>query len=244
MTPIVRSRRPWWRRALWPTLLIGLTVLAGYLATWILVPAPLPGTVIVPSLRGLALPEADEQLAVQGLRLRTGDELPDPHMPEGLIAWQSPAPQTHLPRGSVVMVGASVGTPSTIVPHLGQLDLALAKRLLAAADLRVGRIDSLDAPGEPGLILASMPEGGSVTRTRGSVNLTVSRGVTMVAVPDLTGHLLRDASAALAAVGLRTGTITRRPEIPIGRVLGQDPLPGTMRPRGSRIHLIISGETP
>ncbi len=244
MTPVVHPRRPWWRRALWPTLLIGFTVLAGYLATWILVPAPLPGTVIVPTLRGLALPEANEALAAQGLRVRSGDDLPDPHVPEGLIAWQSPAPQTHLPRGAVVMVGTSTGTPTTIVPHLGQLDLNLAQRLLGVANLRVGRIDSLDAPGEPGLILASAPEAGSVTRVRGTVNLTVSRGVTMIAVPDLTGQLLADASAMLAAVGLRTGSITRRPEGAAGRVLGQDPVPGTLRPRSSRIHLIISGETP
>jgi eukaryotic-like serine/threonine-protein kinase len=90
-----------------------------------------------------------------------------------------------------------------------------------------------------GRVIGQSP--GSGTIEEGSeVELVISAGPPKVLLPDLTGMLLRDASARVAARGSAVGRITREHnEAPLDTVIGQSVKPGLM-PFGSSIDLIVS----
>ncbi|HRP08539.1 MAG TPA: PASTA domain-containing protein [Gemmatimonadales bacterium] len=163
--------------ALWAVAAIGLAIAAGLLATWLLNPSPIVTTrVAVPALRGLPGDQAIANLAAVGLRGRLAGEFADPSLPVGSVSWQSPAPDTRLPLSAVVRLGVSSGTPQVVVPDLTDLELPAAAEIIRAAGLRIGRIDSVHAPAERGVIVGTRPDARSALRAGGTMQLTVSLG--------------------------------------------------------------------
>ena len=155
----------------------GVAVLGGLLVTWLLYPAPiLPGSAEVPALRGIPASQAVADLAALGLRGRITGELADPQVPAGSVSWQTPAPYTVLPESSVVELGISAGPPTVMVPDLADLDLATAERVLQAAGLVLGRVDSSWSREPVGAIILTRPEPRAARRAGGLVDVTVSRG--------------------------------------------------------------------
>lgn len=73
----------------------------------------------------------------------------------------------------------------------------------------------------------SLPEGETL-------NVTVSLGPTLVAVPEVAGRTLADATAAIEAVGLRVGQQTTALDegVPAGSVVSAGPAPGQEAPAG------------
>jgi beta-lactam-binding protein with PASTA domain len=129
--------------------------------------------------RVLELPEARarEKLTQLGFRARLDAERPNDSFPSGTVIWQDPPPGTVLQPNSVVQLVLSAGPVLVAVPDVIGLNVPQAAKILAAAGVRVGAVDSTSAGGpEPGVILATRPAAG-VGRPRGSpVALVVSRG--------------------------------------------------------------------
>lgn len=216
---------------------------AGYLATLLVIPAPLPGTVaVVPSLRGLAQVEATDRLDSLGLRVRLGEEIPDHNVASGLVAWQSPAPGTQLPPGALVQIGLSSGNPILMVPDLSGVNATQALRILNAAGFHSGAVDSTDAPDYPGTVMSSSPPSGSSLRAGGTVDLLVSRGPQPVEVPYLIGLPVGRARQLLGAAGLEVGEFEQLIGSNPGVVLGQQPPAGAAIPRGAKVNLTVGGE--
>lgn len=165
------------RRALaWGGALL-LVAGAGYLAAWLLYPAPLVvAEVEVPALRGVARDDALAQLASLGLRGRDAGELADPLVPRGTVSWQQPPAGTRLPAGSAVRVGTSTGAPMVVVPDVVAFDLALAERVLGAAGLAIGTVDTVASADPAGTVVRTRPAARSAVRAGTSVQVTVSRG--------------------------------------------------------------------
>src|SRR5207253_8478522 len=101
-------------------------------------PAPLlHGHGVVPSVLGLSLQEASDQLRKAGLQPQDGGSEPHPTAPQGTIVWQDPPPGVSAPAGLRVTLVSSEGPPKIPVPDVAGPDAELAPRLLAAAGVRV-----------------------------------------------------------------------------------------------------------
>ena len=92
------------------------------------------------------------------------------------MIWQDPPPGTILQPNTVVQLVVSTGPALVAVPDVIGLSVPLASKILAAAGVRVGSVDSSPAGQERGVVLATRPAAG-VGRPRGAaVALVVSRG--------------------------------------------------------------------
>jgi serine/threonine-protein kinase len=128
--------------------------------------------------RVLEMPEAKarQKLTELGFRPRLDGERPSDSFPAGMVIWQDPPPGTVLQPNSVVQLVLSAGPALVAVPDVIGLSVPQASKILAAAGVRVGTVDTTSAGPEPGVVLATRPAAG-VGRPRGAaVALVVSRG--------------------------------------------------------------------
>jgi eukaryotic-like serine/threonine-protein kinase len=167
-----------WRAFLRDIGLIAATFILGYgiSALWLS-----PGSVFTKNHslpRVLEMPEvkAREKLAQLGFRPRLDGERPNDSFPSGTVIWQDPPPGTVLQPNTVVQLVLSAGPSLVAVPDIIGLDLAQARKIMTAAGVRVGTVDTSSTGLEGGVVLATRPAAG-VGRPRGAaIALVVSRG--------------------------------------------------------------------
>jgi serine/threonine-protein kinase len=142
--------------------------------------------------------------------------------------WVSPAPL--------------IGGDRHAVPHILGLPQADARAQLAALGFRP-RVTGMQAhPSLPaGRVIWQDPPPGVVFAPNGVVTLTLSAGTAPVPVPDVTGLDTATARHILMAAGVRAGDIvTMTGGSEGGIVIVTRPGVGTLRPRGSKVDLIVS----
>jgi serine/threonine-protein kinase len=146
-------------------------------AALLIFPAPLlPSERRVPRVIGAPVYEAQQALRVQGFRSEIADSAPHPTYAGGLVTWQDPPPGAAAPRGSVVSLTVSEGTPRGVVPDVRGLDAELAQRLLLAAGLSVGSVDSVPGTLAAGVAVATEPAAGDSVTSGSSVRLHLAKG--------------------------------------------------------------------
>ncbi|WP_258069603.1 Stk1 family PASTA domain-containing Ser/Thr kinase [Arthrobacter sp. SX1312] len=94
----------------------------------------------------------------------------------------------------------------------------------------------------PGLVIGTEPAANTEVRRFERVDLLVSRGPELFAVPDLGGRTQDEAAAELEAAGLAVGALGQEysESVPAGVILRQDPEQGAERRRGSVVDLVMS----
>jgi serine/threonine-protein kinase len=128
--------------------------------------------------RVLELPEgqARKKLTDLGFQPRLEGERTNDSFPQGIVIWQDPPPGTVLEPTSVVQLTISSGPSLVAIPDVIGLNVPQASKILAAAGVRVGSVDTLSGGEERGVVLSTRPTAG-VGRPRGAaINLVVSRG--------------------------------------------------------------------
>jgi beta-lactam-binding protein with PASTA domain len=128
--------------------------------------------------RVLELPEAQARgkLTQLGLRPRIESQRPSDSFPSGAVIWQDPPSGTVLPPNSVVQLVVSTGPGGVPVPDVIGMNLPQATKILAAAGVRVGQVDSTTGAQERGVIVATRPAAGA-GRPRGTaIGIVISRG--------------------------------------------------------------------
>ncbi len=174
--PLLES--PAWRAFLRDIGLIVLTFVVGYAISvfWLS-----PGSVftkdhVLPRVLELPEPEARRALTEVGFRPRLDGERHNDAFPRGTVIWQDPPPGTVLPPNSVVQLTVSAGPSLVAVPDVVGMNLPHATKIMSAAGVRLGSVDTVAGGQEPGVVLATRPTAG-VGRPRGSaVVVLVSRG--------------------------------------------------------------------
>ena len=174
--PLLESEA--WRRFLRDMGLIVLTFVVGYgiSVLWLS-----PGSVFtkdhaLPRVLELTQGEARRMLTDLGFRPRLDGERHSDALPRGTVIWQDPPAGTVLPPNSVVQLVVSAGPSLVAVPDVIGMNLPQATKIIAAAGVRLGSVDTVAGGSERGVVLATRPSAG-VGRPRGSqIALVVSRG--------------------------------------------------------------------
>lgn len=230
------------RRRIIAALIVAIAVIAGYIVTMIIFPAPLVGR-DTPVTRVIGLPaeEAERRLTAQGFRPRVEEREADPAIPVGHVLWQDPPPGVELTPNTLIRLTVSDGPANVPVPDVIEFATDQALRIIAAGGLRLGTIDSVAAPQPAGVVLSTRPAVGSSIPSGRTVDLVVSRGPATIRVPNVVGMDRIVAQQALEAAGLRVGTIVSRTSRTqaAGSVLEQRPGGNILSPRGGRVDLII-----
>ncbi|ADU51037.1 serine/threonine protein kinase with PASTA sensor(s) [Thermaerobacter marianensis DSM 12885] len=200
-----------------------------------------PPVVIVPSVEGLPLIEAQNRLEQAGLQWEILEERYD-NSEVNTVIEQRPAGGEQVRMGQTVQLVVSRGPRWLSVPDvrgLGERDARL--RLENAGfvvEVRYAYADEAE-----GVVVDQDPGPGSPIQAGMTVYLTVSQGPERrpVIVPSLFGLSVADARAELQAAGLVAGTVEERSSpYPAGTVIGQDPAAAATVERGTRVNLVVS----
>jgi serine/threonine-protein kinase len=160
---------------------IGLILLTFVLGYGISVFWMSPGTVFskdhpIPRVLELPVDEARRTLSDLGFRPRLDGERHNDAFPRGTVIWQDPPVATVLPPNSVVQLVLSAGPSLVAVPDVIGMGLPQALKIISAAGVRPGPVDTVAGGQEAGVVMATRPAAG-IGRPRGSViALVVTRG--------------------------------------------------------------------
>ena len=230
------------RRLLSIVVLVG-SGLAGYLTTCVLYPRPLFGRDhAVGRVVGSPISEAEKLLTEQGFKVKVDGEAADPEVPAGAVTWQDPPPDLVAPLGTTVHLTRSSGPAPVLVPDIAGFDTDAATRVLIAAGLKVGDIDSVPSGDDTALVVGTRPPAGSAKQPGSTVDLLVSQGPTGIDLPNVVGLRQEEARRQLEAAGFRVGRVSKAEgrRGPPGTVVEQRPAAGTKAARRARVDLTVT----
>ena len=166
-----------WRRFARDLGLVALTFAVGYAASSYYLS---PGSVTddqhaIPRVLGQPVDQARAALSNAGFRSRVDGERPSQSVRRGGVVWQDPPADMVIPPNAMVQLVLSAGPAPVTVPDVVGLALPYAEKVVEAAGIRVGRVDTVRSAGaEAGVVIATRPGAGN-GRPRGSaVDLVVS----------------------------------------------------------------------
>ncbi|MCF4122578.1 Stk1 family PASTA domain-containing Ser/Thr kinase [Antribacter sp. KLBMP9083] len=159
----------------------------------------LPGNLV-------GLTEADARAALADAGFTVKEPLSTDYsdtVPAGSVMASSPEPGTQALRGSEVALVVSEGGAPTEVPSVVDLTFDEAVAALTAAGLKAEKIEEFDPEIPAGQVVAQNPEEGDEAHRGDTVQLLVSKGPELVAVPDVVGMDRKDAKETLEASGFK-----------------------------------------
>jgi beta-lactam-binding protein with PASTA domain len=241
------SRRAWWRErrfALMAAGVFGGTLVVGYLlAALVFFPAPIfASSKTVPRLIGVQEGAARETLVKDGLGVATVERAPHPSAAAGVVIWQDPPPGMVAREGTEVALTVSTGPQRIPVPDVAGYEAPDARLLLESAGLKVGSIESTQAPTPKNVAVNTRPPAGSTLPPGAAVTLVVSVGAATLRVPTLIGLTVEEARLALETAGLTLGTNfaqTTQAAAP-GEIFYQEPAAGTLSAPGTPVNVRIA----
>lgn len=222
-----------------------------------------PGQPVAPDVTGLPLDSARTAFRRIGLQVARIEEAASGERPGVVIRQLPPAGRVVGPSTEGVL-WISTGPPPeedrAVTPDVVGRSLPLAGRLMAEADLRVVRVDTLASAQPVGTVVRQLPAGGAPPPDDGAVALWISSGPpqepeeppeddpgggevpeVLVPVPDVRTLDLGDAMRLLEGGELRlTRLDSAETDLPAGRVVEQLPPPGERVPSGSGVELTVS----
>ena len=208
-------------------------------------------TTITANLRMVTVPnvvnmtQAAAQGAIIGAKLNVGaiTQANSATVPAGNVISQNPVAGTSVAEGSSVSLVISMGPVMVSVPNVVGMTQAGATSAIISAKLAVGTIAQTNSSTVPaGSVISQNPAGGNSVPEGSSVDLVVSLGPVMVAVPNVVGMTQGSAQSAIIAASLIVGAVTSdyHDTIPPGSVISQNPAGGSSAAPGSPVDLVIS----
>jgi beta-lactam-binding protein with PASTA domain len=163
-----------------------------------------PQMVTAPNVEGLT--QAAATTTITGAKLTVGTVTAT-----GKVISQDPARGSSVAQGSSVNLVISLGPQMVTVPNVEGLTQAAATAAVTAANLTVGTItqQTSNTVASGNVVSQDQPSGSSVAQ--GSpVNLVISSGPEMVAVPNVEGLTQAAATTAITAAKLTVRIVTQR----------------------------------
>ena len=202
------------------------------------------GIVEVPQVVGKDVESAMALLRSLGLEPRKGDVRMDREHPAGVVVVQNPMPGDQVKRGRRVYLTVSEGEVPVIVPGIKGRTTRDARFALEREGLKLGTIDYQPSDEFPAnTVIDQRPGPGAKVKRDAYVSVTVSQGALSqkIAVPDLSGKTLTEATTVLTNAGLRLGNISYLPSTDLlpNTVIEQYPRAGELVPNGQLIDLFV-----
>ena len=194
--------------------------------------------VTIPSVVGQTVETAVAELTQAGLNAQVVEVNSDKD--EGTVTAQSPDAGLVVVEGTQVRINVSKGPKPVTVPNVVNLPYDQAATELRAAGFNVSRID-VASDLAAGIVTAQDPAGGSEGSKGSTITLSVSKGPTTSAVPDVTTQDVAIAQTTLETAGFRTRVVLENTEDPSsdGIVVSQDPVGGSQAKPNTLITLFV-----
>ena len=155
----------------------------------------------------------------------------------GIVLAVAPETSGEQPKGSEVALTVSKGPePRTVPGGLAGKSYEEAAAALQAVRLVAVRVDEFNDTVPAGAVIGLRPGEGQEVPRDSEVQVVVSRGPDLVAVPSVQGSNLEGAVAALEAAGLQAGDVFGPAD---GRPFATDPAEGTQVKRGSAVNIYM-----
>ena len=185
-----------------------------------------PGNTTVPSVTGLTLNQAKQELKQSGLNLaRTQSETSDA-VPAGRATRTDPQAGSSFPVSGAVTLFISSGKPNVNVPDVTGETQAAATSNLKSAGFTVSRAHQSSTTVAPGTVISQNPAGGTSATSGSNVNLVIAQAPPKVNVPNVVGKKPGGAKSALTSAGFTVSELSQRRHRP-GAGRGRDqPEPG------------------
>jgi beta-lactam-binding protein with PASTA domain len=179
--------------------------------------------VTIPSVVGQSVEDAVAELTRTGLNAQVVEINSD--RDEGTVTGQSPGAGLVVVEGTQVRINVSKGPRPVTVPSVVGLPYDQAAAELQQAGFGVARIN-VDSDQGAGIVTDQAPTGGSESSRGSTVTLSVSKGPSTAAVPDVTSQDFAIAQTTLEAAGFRSRVEFEDTTDPTldGIVLSQDPI--------------------
>ncbi|MHC5140066.1 MAG: fibronectin type III domain-containing protein, partial [Planctomycetota bacterium] len=156
---------------------------------------------------------------------------------------QTPTGGTQVASGSSVDIEVSLGPAPVSVPNVVGQAQATAESNITGAGLVVGTVTTAYSAVVPvGDVISQSPVGSTSVAPGTSVDIEVSLGVQMVAVPDVVGQAQATAEANIVAANLVVGTVTTAysSSVSAGDVISQSPVGSTSVASGTSVDIEVS----
>ena len=199
----------------------------------------------VPDMRSATLDQGRLILESRALFLLVQSEREDPVIPGGSIISQSPLPGSVVKRGTPISVVVSKGKAGMAVPDFSSVPMEEARKRLAELGLRVGSVTERHSESiAKGSVISTFPSANSIVKEGTIIDLVLSKGEEVVAVPNVLGKRLGQAKEILEKAGLKVGRIDYVCDIEklFDIILRQDPRPGKKVPILTAVNLTINAE--
>jgi eukaryotic-like serine/threonine-protein kinase len=195
--------------------------------------------VSVPSVVGQSETDAVAELTRAGLdaqiaQVNSSEE-------EGTVVAQSPEAGVTVVEGTQVRINVSKGPRPISVPSVIGATYDQAAAELRRAGFEVTRVDVANSDFAAGIVTDQNPSGGSEASRGSTVTLSVSKGPTTSAVPDVTNQEATVAVTTLENAGFRTREVVEDTDDATqdGIVIAQDPIGGTQANPNTIITLFV-----
>jgi serine/threonine-protein kinase len=157
----------------------------------------------------------------------------------GLVFKQVPAAGTRQPKGSPVHIWVSTGLPRVVLANYVGKSQTFAAGDLAKKGLKM-KTRSVPSSQAAGTITAQDPPAGTKVEVNTVVTVNVAQGPKPVAVPNVVGQPIDQASSTLQGLGFRVATTFVDNDQPANTVIDQAPTAGQSAGKGSVISLTVS----
>jgi eukaryotic-like serine/threonine-protein kinase len=228
------------RKRRWPWFAIGLLTLAlvGFLTYLAVSALTAAETREVPRVVGRQLVEARAVLERAGFQVEETRVRSEADFDQVLD--QDPNPNEEAEEGSTVVLEVSGGPGTVLVPTVRNLPQGQAIDELEERGLRanVDRLPSEDV--RTGLALRTVPGAGTEVERGERIQLFISSGPELVAVPAVIGLSRDSAEAQISEAGLVPAVQEAESEQPEGEVISQDPSAGSELRVGSTVTITVS----
>ena len=196
----------------------------------------------VPDVRGKSSLEAVQSLNDANLKAKVVSV--NSNKAADTVLAQDPPPGTKVKQDTVVRINVSKGPQPVSVPDVTGLPFDQASAQLTSQGFQVGRTD-VDSSQPADTVVSETPAPGTSAAKGSTVTLTVSKGPTTSAVPDVTNQDPDTASATLQASGFKVSRTQQDVSDPNldQIVVDQDPKGGSEAKQGATVTIVVGHYT-
>lgn len=193
---------------------------------------------LVPTdLVGKTIEDATAALQAAGGFVPKATEVFDETQAPGIVLAVAPESSGNQPKGSEISLTVSKGPePRTVPSGLTGKTYDEAAAAITAQQLVPVKVEEFSDEVEAGKVIGLRPGEGTSAARDSKVEVVVSKGPDLVAVPSVSGTDLAGAVAALEAAGLKAGDVFGPAN---GKPFDTDPPAGTQVKRGSTVDIYL-----